>query len=97
VYGADVVLKVRPPVLSHAGLPDGEVALLGRGSRLISFMWPAQNKVVVDQLVARGVTAFAMDQVPRITRAQVFDALSSMSNIAGCVLAAACTPCLLAT
>jgi H+-translocating NAD(P) transhydrogenase len=53
------------------------------GARLISFLWPATNKAVVDELAARRVTATAMDLVPRISRAQVFDALSSMANIAG--------------
>ncbi len=53
------------------------------GSRLISFVWPAANKALLEELAARNVSATAMDQVPRITRAQVFDALSSMANIAG--------------
>lgn len=49
----------------------------------MSFIQPGQNKELVDRIRNRGITSFAMDQVPRITRAQVFDALSSMANIAG--------------
>jgi len=50
---------------------------------LISFLWPAQNPELLDKLAAKGVTAIAMDSVPRISRAQKLDALSSMANIAG--------------
>ena len=46
-------------------------------------MYPAQNKALVESIRTRGITSFAMDQIPRITRAQTFDALSSMANIAG--------------
>ena len=49
----------------------------------MSFIQPAQNKELVDKLKTKGIVSFAMDQIPRITRAQVFDALSSMANIAG--------------
>jgi NAD(P) transhydrogenase subunit alpha len=73
---ADVVLKVRPPT------PD-EVGLLREGGTLISFIYPAQNKALVEQLAARRATVIAMDAVPRISRAQKLDALSSMANIAG--------------
>jgi H+-translocating NAD(P) transhydrogenase subunit alpha len=78
---ADVVLKVRQPI----GLGDGkhEVDRLKEGSTLISFIWPAQNKELLDRLAARKVTVLAMDAVPRITRAQRMDALSAMANIAG--------------
>ncbi len=79
--GADVVLKVRPP----AERPDGrhEADLAPEGAVLVSFLWPARNKDLVDRLAARRVTALAMDQIPRISRAQKMDALSSMANIAG--------------
>lgn len=53
------------------------------GSTLISFLYPAQNKSLVDRIKGKGITSFAMDQIPRITRAQTYDALSSMANIAG--------------
>jgi H+-translocating NAD(P) transhydrogenase subunit alpha len=78
---ADIVLKVRAPIAR----PDGrhEADLLKPGAILISFIWPAQNKPLVDRLAARKVTVFAMDAVPRITRAQKLDALSAMANIAG--------------
>jgi NAD(P) transhydrogenase subunit alpha len=78
---ADVVLKVRQPI----GIAGGkhEVDLLKEGATLISFVWPAQNKELLERLAARKVTVLAMDAVPRITRAQRMDALSAMANIAG--------------
>ncbi len=76
VFRSDIVLKVRAPSTE-------EVKLLKEGGNLISFLYPAQNTALVDELATRNVTAFAMDCVPRISRAQVFDALSSMANIAG--------------
>ena len=57
--------------------------MTGNGQVIISFLHPVQNRELVDKLAARKATAFAMDMVPRISRAQVFDALSSMANIAG--------------
>ncbi|KAI1297510.1 NAD(P) transhydrogenase mitochondrial precursor [Xylaria venustula] len=77
VWGAaDIVLKVRGP-------NQAEIDRLKENATIISFLRPAQNKDVVERLAARKVTSFAMDMVPRISRAQVFDALSSMANIAG--------------
>lgn len=73
---ADIVLKVRGPSTEDAQLAK-------KGQTVVSFLQPAQNKPLVDALAARGATAFAMDMIPRISRAQVFDALSSMANIAG--------------
>src|SRR4029077_19282086 len=67
-WGADIVLKVRPPEL-------GEVPQLREGACLISFLFPAQNEALVSALAARKVTVLAMDQVPRISRAQKMDAL----------------------
>jgi H+-translocating NAD(P) transhydrogenase subunit alpha len=78
---ADIVLKVRPPE-RHPTLGD-EVELARSGQTLICFLWPAKNGALLDVLAARGATALAMDQIPRITRAQKMDALSSMANIAG--------------
>jgi NAD(P) transhydrogenase subunit alpha len=60
-----------------------EIALLNPGTTLVSFIWPAQNPELMEKLAARGVTVMAMDSVPRISRAQSLDALSSMANIAG--------------
>ena len=73
---ADLVLKVRAPT-------EEEVLRLKPGATIVSFLWPAQNPGLVEALRVRRVTAIAMDQVPRITRAQSMDALSSMANIAG--------------
>jgi NAD(P) transhydrogenase len=69
---ADIMLKVRP--LSIDG-EDAEVDAIREGATVISFLWPVQNKRVVDRIASRKATAFAMDMVPRISRAQVFDAL----------------------
>ena len=78
---ADIVLKVRQPTTRPGG--GNEADLLKPGATLISFIWPAQNKPLLDRLAARKLTVFAMDAVPRITRAQKLDALSAMANIAG--------------
>jgi len=79
---ADVVLKVQPPEL-HPSLGVHEAELLRERGVLISFIWPAKNKELIEQLARRKATVLAMDQIPRITRAQKIDALSSMANIAG--------------
>ncbi len=76
VWGADVVLKVNAPT-------DAEIALLHRGSILASLLSPALAPELVEKLSAAGVTALAMDAVPRISRAQSLDVLSSMANIGG--------------
>ena len=75
-WPGELVLKVNAP------LPD-EMALLRPGTVLVSFIWPAQNPELLQTLAARQITVLAMDMVPRISRAQALDALSSMSNIAG--------------
>ncbi|KAH9282045.1 NAD(P) transhydrogenase, mitochondrial [Echinococcus granulosus] len=74
---SDVVLKVRSPLI------DKEVNLLNTNSTLISMVYPAQNKELVDKLAERKITLLALDCIPRISRAQAFDVLSSMANIAG--------------
>jgi H+-translocating NAD(P) transhydrogenase subunit alpha len=79
---ADIILKVRPPQ-DHPQLGVHEAELLREGMTLISFIWPAQNEALIQQLAARKVNVLAMDSVPRISRAQKLDALSSMANIAG--------------
>jgi len=73
---ADIVFKVRAPGME-------EVALLKEGATLVSFIWPAQNAELMQALAARKITVLAMDSVPRMSRAQKMDALSSMANIAG--------------
>lgn len=76
IWQSDVILKVNAP-------EDEEIALMNPGSTLISFIWPAQNQDLLQKLAERQVTVMAMDSVPRISRAQSLDALSSMANIAG--------------
>ncbi|MBU6494122.1 MAG: NAD(P)(+) transhydrogenase (Re/Si-specific) subunit alpha, partial [Burkholderiales bacterium] len=80
--GADIVLKVRPPEM-HTLLGCNEAHLLKPEATLIGFIWPAQNAVLLESLGARRATVLAMDCVPRISRAQKLDALSSMANMAG--------------
>jgi len=74
--GAHVVAKVQRPTA-------GEVALLDTGAALVCLMQPASSAETVEALTARGVTAFALELVPRITRAQSMDVLSSQSTVAG--------------
>ena len=73
---SDIIFKVRAPSAD-------EVGLMRAGQTLVSFIWPAQNPQLMEQLAARKVTVLAMDSVPRISRAQKLDALSSMANIGG--------------
>ncbi|MCM3448640.1 NAD(P)(+) transhydrogenase (Re/Si-specific) subunit alpha, partial [Bacillus velezensis] len=73
---SDVVMKVRPP-------EGNETDLIREDGWLVGFMWPGQNREIVDKLAKKNATVFAMDSVPRITRAQKMDTLSAMANIAG--------------
>ncbi len=73
---ADILVKVRAP-------SEQELEKFSKGQILISFIWPTQNKKLLEKLQKKGVTCLAMDMVPRISRAQKMDALSSMANIAG--------------
>src|SRR5262245_55383441 len=73
---ADIIFKVRAPT-------PAEVPLMREGQTLVSFIWPAQNPDLMQSLAGKKVTVLAMDSVPRISRAQKLDALSSMANIAG--------------
>ncbi|XP_062409874.1 NAD(P) transhydrogenase, mitochondrial [Sardina pilchardus] len=82
VFASDMLLKVRAPMLNPA-LDAHEIDLMKDGATLISFIYPAQNPELMDQLSQKKATVLAMDQVPRVTIAQGFDALSSMANIAG--------------
>ncbi len=79
---ADIILKVRQP-MENPTTGQHEADLLTEGKTLISFIYPAQNKDLLEKLAARKATVLAMDAVPRISRAQKMDALSSMANIAG--------------
>jgi len=76
VWGADVVTAVDAP-------DDERVALLREGAVLVAQLAPAQHPELVATLAERGVTALALDAVPRISRAQALDVLSSMANVAG--------------
>ena len=73
---ADIIAKVRPP-------SDTEANRLRDDQTLISFFYPAQNEALMGKVAKKGATLIAMDMVPRISRAQKMDALSSMANIAG--------------
>jgi NAD(P) transhydrogenase subunit alpha len=73
---ADVVFKVRGP-------SDEEIAALKSGAVIVGLFNPYQDKPLTDSLAAKGATVFAMEFVPRITRAQAMDALSSQANLAG--------------
>jgi H+-translocating NAD(P) transhydrogenase subunit alpha len=75
-WSADVVVKVNPPT-------DAEIGRLKQGSRLIGFLAPRTRPELSEQLRRAGVTGFAMEAVPRISRAQTMDALSSQANVAG--------------
>lgn len=79
---SDLIIKVRAPE-KHPALDVDEVELLADSGSLISFIWPAQNEDLLNRLTAKKITVLAMDCIPRISRAQKCDALSSMANIAG--------------
>ncbi|WP_135446934.1 MULTISPECIES: Re/Si-specific NAD(P)(+) transhydrogenase subunit alpha [Tabrizicola] len=76
IAAADVIVKVRGPDAT-------ELATLQDGQTLISFFWPAQNPDLLEAAAKKNLTVVAMDMVPRISRAQKMDALSSMANLAG--------------
>ncbi len=80
--GADLVLKVLPPA-HRSSLGKHEVDMMRKGAMLLGTLLPSRHPDVVEKLAARGITAFATDRIPRITRAQSMDTLSSMANIAG--------------
>ncbi len=79
---SNIIMKVRAPEY-NLELDIEEIDLLTSGTCLISFIWPAQNEALMQKLAAKQVTVLAMDSVPRMSRAQKLDALSSMANIAG--------------
>jgi NAD(P) transhydrogenase subunit alpha len=80
-WDSDVVAKVRPPELRLDG--GCEACRMRAGSTLISFIFPAQNEALVEHLGRHEINVVAVDCIPRISRAQKVDALSSMANIAG--------------
>ena len=73
---ADIVLKVQPPT-------DAEIDMMKKGTVLLSFLYPGRNQELLQKLADKGINAIAMDAIPRISRAQKMDVLSSMANIAG--------------
>ncbi len=84
IWQNDIILKVNAPTLEISdGEAQAEVDKLQSGSTIASFIWPAQNEALLAKLAERKVSVLAMDSVPRISRAQSLDALSSMANIAG--------------
>jgi H+-translocating NAD(P) transhydrogenase len=76
VFQADVIMKVQPPSTAEAGKIKDK-------STLISLFYPGKNKELLEKLQAKQCTVFGLECIPRISRAQAFDVLSSMSNIAG--------------
>ncbi len=79
---ADIVLKVQRPLTAAEGGPD-EAALLKRGAILVAMLDPYRNREQLNDYAGKGLTTFAMELMPRITRAQSMDVLSSQSNLAG--------------
>lgn len=76
VWQSDIIMKVNAPT-------NDEINLMREGTTMISFIWPAQHQELLKKLSNKKITALAMDSVPRISRAQSMDALSSIANIAG--------------
>ena len=79
---SDIVMKVRAPE-RHPELAIDESELLSKNTCLISFIWPAQNNELLQKIAKDNISVLAMDSVPRLSRSQKLDALSSMANIAG--------------
>lgn len=80
---SDIIVKIRAPEQTSLDQASAEIALLKHGKTLICLIGPGQNPLLLDLLSNAGVTTLAMDAVPRISRAQKLDTLSSMANIAG--------------
>jgi NAD(P) transhydrogenase subunit alpha len=78
---SELVLKIRPPMELAEGKHEAD--LLVEGAWLMSFIWPATNKALVERLAARKATVLSVDAMPRTSRAQKMDVLSSMANIIG--------------
>ncbi|WP_086980901.1 Re/Si-specific NAD(P)(+) transhydrogenase subunit alpha [Vibrio aphrogenes] len=82
VWKSELILKVNAPRVNDDTGVD-EFDLIQEGASLVSFIWPAQNEDLLNKLATKNINVMAMDSVPRISRAQSLDALSSMANIAG--------------
>jgi H+-translocating NAD(P) transhydrogenase len=87
---SDILLKVRAPSIDGT---NNEVNALRVGGTIISFLYPLQNRNVVEKIASRGATAFAMDMIPRISRAQVFDALRCVISFSAISWTQNCLPC----
>ncbi|MBW3698066.1 Re/Si-specific NAD(P)(+) transhydrogenase subunit alpha [Vibrio sp. T187] len=81
-WDSDIIFKVNAPLVDEAN-GINEIEQLNEGASLVSFIWPAQNPELMKKLSSKNINVLAMDSVPRISRAQALDALSSMANIAG--------------
>lgn len=79
---SDFILKVRAPMM-NSDIGSHEVDLMKKGASIASYIWPAENSELLDKLVLKEATVFAIDSLPRISRAQKMDALSAMANISG--------------
>ena len=88
---AEMILKVKEPLMNEA-LHKHEVDMMHKGQVLITFIHPASpvNHEMVKALSAKGVTAITLDGIPRISRAQNMDALTSMSTWPGCIMSTSC-------
>ncbi|CAI2733096.1 unnamed protein product [Schistosoma spindalis] len=80
---SDIILKIRPPSLNSLPNLSDEVSMLRPNSTFISLIYPAKNQLLIDALSKKKVNLLALDCIPRISRAQSFDVLSSMANISG--------------
>jgi NAD(P) transhydrogenase subunit alpha len=79
---ADFILKVRAPMInSNTGIHETE--LMKKGAYIVSYIWPAENSELLEDFASKNATVFAIDSLPRISRAQKMDALSAMANISG--------------
>lgn len=81
-WDSELIFKVNAPLVDEAN-GINEIEQINEGASLVSFIWPAQNPELMEQLSSKKINVMAMDSVPRISRAQALDALSSMANIAG--------------
>ncbi len=80
---ADVLIKINGPVAKHPATDQFEVDMVGDGKTWISFLAPAQNAELLETFNQKGMSAISLESIPRISRAQKMDILSSMANIAG--------------
>ncbi|MFT7583259.1 MAG: NAD(P) transhydrogenase subunit alpha, partial [Myxococcota bacterium] len=82
----DIILKVNPPgprMVSDGAAPDHEADHIREGATALGFVFPKREPALLTKLASGGISAVAVDAIPRITRAQKLDALSSMANLAG--------------